>query len=712
MKTCCLAFLRSTIAAVSALLLATAWNSVSQTGSFLPVVSIRAADPVAAEPGDPGLFTLFRDGPTNVSLYVYCVMAGSASNGVDYALIPIFIPIPAGIRSVPIPIRPIDDALAEPPETVTAHLLYPPFGMPETYHVGSPSNAVVTIYDNDGPQPTNRPPVVRITLPMDGAVFIAPVNIAIAAGAEDPDPDDYVATVEFFADNHTLGVRTNNPASASPVNPFMLVWSNVPAGFHVLTARATDSRGAANWSGPIHISVQDESPLPLVTIRAVDPNATEPSLLHARDPGLFVITRTGSTNDPMTVYYSIRGTASNGVDYAAIPHSVAIPAGRWSAEIVINPLPDALPEGIESVALRIEPPVCIAIFPPPPGCYQVGVPGEAVVFIADNQPPQNLPPGVRITHPLDGAMFVKPADVLIRTDAVDPDGYVDHIEFYDGLNQIGEETRYFFVAPPPGEHQIYEMIWTNPPVGRHVLTARARDNMLAESLSPPVTIWIVETNPPPTNFPPLVTIAASDPIAAEGTNCCRWPGWSDPPPTNYCGTNTASFVIRRYGPTNDSLTVDYRIGGTASNGVDYAALPGAATIPAGRRAVEFKIWPVDDLLPECLETVVLGLRAPPDTPSNVPPYLVGYPGRAAAIIVDNDQPRPGTGVLPDRCFHVMKPGPNGSWWRIECSHDMVHWTPVCTNMVTDGAIHFVDPDADDLPTRFYRAVPEPNPPTE
>jgi hypothetical protein len=30
----------------------------------------------------------------------------------------------------------------------------------------------------------------------------------------------------------------------------------------------------------------------------------------------------------------------------------------------------------------------------------------------------------------------------------------------------------------------------------------------------------------------------------------------------------------------------------------------------------------------------------------------------------------------------------------------------------DGAIDFVDPDADELPARFYRAVPESSPPPE
>jgi hypothetical protein len=32
--------------------------------------------------------------------------------------------------------------------------------------------------------------------------------------------------------------------------------------------------------------------------------------------------------------------------------------------------------------------------------------------------------------------------------------------------------------------------------------------------------------------------------------------------------------------------------------------------------------------------------------------------------------------------------------------------PLCTNVVADGAIHFVDPDADGHFRRFYRVVPE------
>jgi hypothetical protein len=42
---------------------------------------------------------------------------------------------------------------------------------------------------------------------------------------------------------------------------------------------------------------------------------------------------------------------------------------------------------------------------------------------------------------------------------------------------------------------------------------------------------------------------------------------------------------------------------------------------------------------------------------------------------------------------------------------MANWTPVCTNQVINGSIDFVDPDAAGNPSRFYRAVPLTNPPS-
>src|SRR6185295_11330724 len=100
-----------------------------------------------------------------------------------------------------------------------------------------------------------------IVSPQDGSVFLAPVDIRLAAAAADS--DGWVTFVEFFDGTNSLGKVRNHPlaidpavavdkADISPVpidpiplNLFVLVWSNVPPGLHVLTAVATDNDGAS-----------------------------------------------------------------------------------------------------------------------------------------------------------------------------------------------------------------------------------------------------------------------------------------------------------------------------------------------------------------------------------------------------------------------------------------------------------------------------------
>jgi Bacterial Ig domain/Calx-beta domain len=544
------------------------------------------------------------------------------------------------------------------------------------------------------PAGSNIVMTVNITTPSAGAWLYQPTAVSVEGNQVlvDVYPASGMLTVIWdFSTNVNLGV--------------------LPGGAYEYEVRLHPDR-QVNWGTRTNrgqFTVLPTFPTTVVSVSAVDPQASEPGVLTVIDPGVFKVTRAGSTNFDLRVYCHIGGTAGNGVDYAAISNSIVIPAGQTSANIVINPRHDLLPEGTETVVLQIEPPICIAIYPPPPGCYQVGTPAEAVVSILDNDQPTNFPPQVQIIKPFDGQMFLSPTNVIIVSDTTDPDGYVGKVEFFADNNKIGEATKYFFAPPPPGEHIRYEFTWTNPPPGGHILGARATDDSGDTTMSAPVTVWVVTNLPPPV---PIVTITATDPIAAEGTNCCGWTGWSNGTAVNFCGTNTATFVVRRTGHTNWTLRIFYQVSGTASNGVDYATLPGEVIVPPGRLGAEIKVVPIDDNLPERIETVVITLRAPLPTMNSAPPYIVGFPRRAAAIIVDNDQPRPVTGPLADHCFHIMKPGSNGSWFRIECSADLVNWTPICTNRVTDGALHFVDADADEAPQRFYRALPEPNPPEE
>ena len=72
----------------------------------VPVVTIQATDPIAT-PASPGVFTVFRHGDTNLTLNVYYQIGGTASNGVDYALISNWVKISAGATSNAITITPV-----------------------------------------------------------------------------------------------------------------------------------------------------------------------------------------------------------------------------------------------------------------------------------------------------------------------------------------------------------------------------------------------------------------------------------------------------------------------------------------------------------------------------------------------------------------------------------------------------------------------------
>lgn len=93
------------------------------------------------------------------------------------------------------------------------------------------------------------------------------------------------------------------------------------------------------------------TPLPTVSITASDPSASE----AGSNTGSFTVTRTGSTGEPLTVSYSIGGTAGNGLDYTAIANSVTIPAGASSAVIVVTPRDDTENDANETVVLKLAP---------------------------------------------------------------------------------------------------------------------------------------------------------------------------------------------------------------------------------------------------------------------------------------------------------------------------------------------------------------------
>ena len=92
---------------------------------------------------------------------------------------------------------------------------------------------------------------------------------------------------------------------------------------------------------------------PTVSVAASDPGAAETTAPAAANTGAFTFTRTGPLTAPLTVNYTLGGTATSGDDYTALGGTVTIPAGSATAVVVLSVVNDNVGEPAESAILTL-----------------------------------------------------------------------------------------------------------------------------------------------------------------------------------------------------------------------------------------------------------------------------------------------------------------------------------------------------------------------
>jgi hypothetical protein len=102
------------------------------------------------------------------------------------------------------------------------------------------------------------------------------------------------------------------------------------------------------------------------------------------------------------------------------------------------------------------------------------------------------------------------------------------------------------------------------------------------------------------------------------------------------GNNAGAFTISRGEEDTSALTFSFTLGGTASNGVDYAEVPTTVTFAAGQASTNIVITPVDEPQAAGYKTVTLTLpRDALANPPAVPTFIVGSMNRAVVYVVYN-----------------------------------------------------------------------------
>jgi endo-1,3(4)-beta-glucanase len=102
------------------------------------------------------------------------------------------------------------------------------------------------------------------------------------------------------------------------------------------------------------------------------------------------------------------------------------------------------------------------------------------VFVLVQQT-SNSNPTVNITLPSENQSFPQDLDITISASALDLDGTISKIEFYDGTTKLGEDT----TSP-------YSYTWVNASVGAHQIKAIVTDNDSGEGTSQIVNISVIE----------------------------------------------------------------------------------------------------------------------------------------------------------------------------------------------------------------------------
>lgn len=174
----------------------------------------------------------------------------------------------------------------------------------------------------------NRPPLVSLTSPADGArVGLGALTLSASAS----DTDGRVTRVDYYAGTEWVGT--------SGASPFAVAWQPPGPGVYSIFARAFDDKGARAASAPATVTVGTPASLAL--------GISDASVALANGGGgtlRFTVSLSAPNAFPVSVLYATAdGTARAGMDYAAVSGRLVFAPGTTSQPVPVDVLPAEAP---------------------------------------------------------------------------------------------------------------------------------------------------------------------------------------------------------------------------------------------------------------------------------------------------------------------------------------------------------------------------------
>lgn len=150
--------------------------------------------------------------------------------------------------------------------------------------------------------------------------------------------------------------------------------SDGDVAYSVVTSPAVSSDSSYNNLDVADVTLTNKGDEFLATVSVAASDAFASETDNGLDTGTFIITRAGNLNVPLLVNYSVFGSATAAADYSAVGNSAWFPAGADQVVIIVQAYADAVPEGDETVIVKIN----------TSSDYAIGSPGAATVTIQDH----------------------------------------------------------------------------------------------------------------------------------------------------------------------------------------------------------------------------------------------------------------------------------------------------------------------------------------
>jgi gliding motility-associated-like protein len=633
----------------------------------------------AAEPGTNGAFSVSL--PSGIlaseNITVNYTISGTATGGADYATLSGTATIAAGTNSVTLAVNVIDDKLIEQAETVVATITGGTSAS-FTYTPGTPAAATVTISDDDntadnrtlsiqklvdGAEPSANA-TFRISLPA-GITAAEDVTISYTIGGSAVNGTDYntlTGTVTLPAgQNSTVVTATviDDQVIEGTETVTLTLGNGTTPNLGTFTPSATAGNATAN--------IADDDNIPANQVLSISNTANG---VEGGANGVFTISLPAGITaaEPITIGYTVAGTATAGTDYTALTGTVVLPAGSNSVTLPVTVVDDQLIENTETVVVTLGNGTATTLGTFTPSSTN----GSAAVNIADND---NIA-GNRELSVVAGANAAEPGTNSNFT-----------ISLPSGITVAEDITVNYTISGTAVNGTDYAAL-----TGTVVIPAGSN------SVSVPVTVTddqIIEGNetvvlqinsgssgsfaftPSATSGTATVTITDNDNTPANQVLAISKTADAAEPGTN--GAFTISLPAGITAATN--IQVNYSIGaGTATPGTDYRAITGTIVIPAGQNSVSVPVNVIDNTVIEPTETVIMNITGGTDGGGNS--YTTAT-ASATVNITDNDYAANSNVVLLTKVSDAIEGGTNGQY-RISLQPGVTSSEDVVVNFTLGG----------------------------